>query len=148
MTPANKKRLAAIGAVLVAGSALAALSMGSLEKNLVYYWSPQELLSKGGDAVGATIRLGGVVQKDSVRWDAKTLDLKFRLSESPEKLAAAVEVDSKGTPPQMFQEGIGAVVEGVYNGDVFHADRVMVKHSNEYRPPEGAKPNSYPTLVE
>lgn len=46
------------------------------------------------------------------------------------------------TPPQMFQEGIGAVVEGALNPDgTFEANRLMVKHGNEYRPPkEGEMP--------
>ena len=35
MSPANKKRLIALGAVLVAGSALAFVAMGGIEDNLV-----------------------------------------------------------------------------------------------------------------
>ena len=50
----------------------------------------------------------------------------------------------------MFQEGIGAVVEGMLGeDDVFRTDRVMVKHSNEYSAPEGHPPEaSRDTLVE
>ena len=50
----------------------------------------------------------------------------------------------------MFREGIGVVVEGKYDGQQFQADRVIVKHSNEYRPPEeGREPeNVYKTLLE
>ena len=37
----------------------------------------------------------------------------------------------------MFQEGIGVVVEGALRADgKFNAERLMVKHGNEYRPPE------------
>jgi len=40
----------------------------------------------------------------------------------------------------MFREGIGAVVEGRLGADgVFHSDKVMVKHDNEYKAPEGAQ---------
>jgi cytochrome c-type biogenesis protein CcmE len=40
----------------------------------------------------------------------------------------------------MFREGIGVVVEGTVNAaGVFQSDRLMVKHSNEYKAPvEGA----------
>ena len=44
--------------------------------------------------------------------------------------------------------GIGVVVEGRMNGDVFETDRVMVKHSNEYEPPHGEKPEQmYESLI-
>ena len=40
----------------------------------------------------------------------------------------------------MFREGIGVVVEGTMvksnEGDVFKSERLMVKHSNEYKAPE------------
>jgi cytochrome c-type biogenesis protein CcmE len=42
------------------------------------------------------------------------------------------------TPPQMFREGIGVVVEGTYSASaVFTTNRLMVNHSNEYRAPDG-----------
>ena len=45
--------------------------------------------------------------------------------------------DEQGGP---VDEGIGAVVEGVWSPDgVFHSHNLMVKHSNEYRaPPPGS----------
>ena len=39
----------------------------------------------------------------------------------------------------MFREGIGVVVEGRYDGAMFTAERLMVKHSNEYHPPKDGK---------
>jgi cytochrome c-type biogenesis protein CcmE len=93
--------------------------------------------------------LGGVVQKDSIDWDPATLKLNFRVGMQAEGGPASVLVNSTGAPPQMFQEGIGAVVEGEYDGKMFHADRVMVKHSNEYRAPTaGERPQElYKTLL-
>jgi cytochrome c-type biogenesis protein CcmE len=143
----KQRQWAAVGALAVAGAALAYISMGGIEKNLVYYLAPDELLAKGAQARAATVRLGGLVQKGSLNWNHETLELKFRVGLAPEG-DPAVLVHASGAPPQMFQEGIGAVVEGQYDGQVFHADRVMVKHSNEYRPPApGEKPKSlYGTL--
>ena len=56
-----------------------------------------------------------------------------------------VEVVSTGVPPQMFNGGIGAVVEGVWTPDgIFRCHNLMVKHSNEYRAPmPGTKPPEY-----
>ena len=54
-------------------------------------------------------------------------------------------------PPQMLREGIGVVVEGTYTeAGVFETDRLMVKHSNEYRAPEEgvASKELYNTLEE
>ena len=86
-----------------------------------------------------------------MNWQPETVELKFDIANQPEVSDSnAVTVYSKGAPPQMFREGIGVVVEGKYDGQQFQADRVIVKHSNEYRPPEeGREPeNVYKTLLE
>lgn len=135
MSPNAKKQLTALVAILVAGGALAYISLGDIGENLVYYWEPQELLSKGEDGVGKPVRLGGVVKNDSVKFDEESLDLRFAVGIAPEEGGPTVLVNATGAPPQMFREGIGVVVEGRYDGETFNADRVLVKHSNEYRAP-------------
>jgi len=149
MTSANKKRLAAGAAVLAASAALIYMAFGGIEQNLVYYWDAKELLAKADTARGATIRLGGMVQKGSVEWNPTTLQLKFKVGMQSEPGGPTILVDSTGAPPQMFREGQGVVVEGRYDGQVFHSDRVLVKHSNEYHPPrpgEGPR-ETYKTLI-
>ena len=59
------------------------------------------------------------------------------LTDGIEPGAASILVDSKGAPPQMFREGIGVVVEGTLDGETFKSERVLVNHSNEYKPPHG-----------
>jgi len=141
--PDRKRRLILVGSLTVLALAVTALSFGGIEKNLVYYLSPEELLAKQDAATGATVRLGGVVQKGSVHWDARTMELSFAVGMADQG-EPHVQVQARGAPPQMFQEGIGAVVEGVYDGHVFLGERVMVKHSNEYRPPA---PNEAPEVT-
>lgn len=151
MKPQVRNQLAALGALAVAGSFVAYMAFGDIGENLVYFWDVGELLEKGDNARGATIRLGGVVQPGTMQWDAKAIDLQFNISATPDaKDLTHVAVRAKDAPPQMFREGIGVVVEGTYDGTRFNADRVIVKHSNEYRPPaEGEKPSEiYKTLVE
>ena len=133
----DKKQLAGLLALLVAGGVIAFFALGNLEENIVYYWTPSDLLEKKETVKGATIRLGGMVQKGTVDWNADTLDLTFVMGENPESGGASVKVVSRGAPPQMFREGIGCVVEGRFDGQVFHSERLMVKHSNEYKPPSG-----------
>ena len=151
MKPQVKNQLAALAALTVAGGFVAYMAFGDIGENLVYFWDVDQLLEKGDDALGATIRLGGVVQPGTMNWDAEAIDLKFNISMKPEANDPIhVAVAAKDAPPQMFREGIGVVVEGTYDGKVFHADRVIVKHSNEYQPPaEGEKPEQlYKTLME
>ena len=140
--------LIGLGALVVASGMLAGVvwGLGGLSENLVYYWSPTELVQAGDKAYSATVRLGGMVEPGSVDWDKDQSRLAFRVTDG----STVVSVVSTGAPPQMFREGIGVVVEGEYAEDgVFHTDRVMVKHSNEYRAPhDGEHPEQvFQTLV-
>jgi cytochrome c-type biogenesis protein CcmE len=151
MKPQVKNQLAALVALGVAGSFVAYMAFGDIGENLVYFWDVDQLLEKGDKALGATVRLGGVVQPGTMNWDAEAIDLKFHISMTPEASDPVnVAVQAKDAPPQMFREGIGVVVEGSYDGKVFNADRVIVKHSNEYQPPvDGEKPEQlYQTLMD
>ena len=42
-----------------------------------------------------------------------------------------------GAPQELFSEGIGVVVEGTWDGTVFHSDTMLVKHDEQYRTDEG-----------
>jgi len=114
------------------------LLYGGIGDNLVYYLSPTELAARGEAAHTASVRLGGVVVPESVRWNADALDLRFRIGDGDTEM----EVHSRGAPPQMFRDGIEVVVEGRLSGEgVFESTNLMVKHSNEYRAPEeGERP--------
>lgn len=137
MTPANKNRLLGIGALAVAGVALALIAFGNIGENLVYYWTPGELLAQGDKAYGPTIRLGGMVKPGSIQWNEQHTRLTFAVADSKEAHSAAVMVDCQQVPPQMFRENIGVVVEGTFDkSQVFKTQRLMVNHSNEYRPPK------------
>ncbi|MFZ5482179.1 MAG: cytochrome c maturation protein CcmE [Myxococcota bacterium] len=134
----NRNKLGAVVALLVAGGGLAFLAFGDLGENLVYYWSPTEMVAQKEKAVGATIRLGGMVEPGSMKGPEGGV-LRFKVTDG----GATVAVESTGVPPQMFREGIGVVVEGTLAEDgTFRCTRMMVKHDNEYRAPEaGAKPS-------
>ena len=120
-----------IGGAIILG-VFAYLIWGGIGANLVYFLTPSELLAKGASAYGSSLRLGGMVEAGSVRWEADKRELRFRLKDEDR----TVEVMSSGAPPQMFTEGIGAVVEGVWTPEgVFKSHNLMVKHSNEYRAP-------------
>jgi cytochrome c-type biogenesis protein CcmE len=137
VTSASRNRLIALAALLIAGGGLAWVTLGNLGKNLVFYWTPGEMLAQGARAYGPTIRLGGIVQGGSLHWNASRSELSFRVADDRQPEAASVLVQARETPPQMFREGIGVVVEGTFDkSQTFTSHRLMVNHSNEYRPPK------------
>ena len=131
-------RLFAIAALLVAAIAFVIIAGGGIGKNLVYYWGPTELRAAGDKAIGATIRLGGLVKEGSVVRGGGVSSLEFDVID---RKGASVHVRSTSVPPQLFRERIGVVVEGTMTRDGhFESKRLMVSHSNEYRVPgEGQK---------
>jgi len=134
----NRKKGIIIGGVVIIVAAFAYLLYGGLDQNVVYFLTPKELLAKGTKAVDVPVRLGGQVKPGSVVWNDTTLSLRFTITDGTSEIAVA----SKGAPPQMFRDGMGVVVEGRYRADgTFNCTNLMVKHSNEYRPPKaGEKP--------
>lgn len=148
MSNVQGRRKAAVAvAVVVIVAAFGFLLYGNIDKNVVFFYTPQELLSRGSAAYDIPVRLGGLVQAGSVKWDADKLDLRFVVMDSG---GQSVNVHSTGAPPQMFRDGMGVVVEGKYHrSGVFESTNLMVKHSNEYRKPEhGERPKEmYKSLV-
>ena len=129
----GRSRWLAVGALGVAAAGFVALTVGGIGENLVYYWGPSELHAAGDKAVGATIRLGGMVAQDSVVFGQGASGVEFDVTDYKK----TVHVRSSGVPPQMFREGIGVVVEGTMTpAGHFECSRLMVSHGNEYRAPE------------
>lgn len=139
-----RRRWVILGLAVIIG-AFSWLLFGGLDKNVVFFLTPAELLAKGTEAVDRPVRLGGQVKPGSVKWDEATLDLRFTVTDG----SGDVMVHSTGSPPQMFRDGMGVVVEGRFGPDsLFRASSLMIKHSNEYRAPmEGQRPQEmYKTL--
>jgi len=128
----TRRLVLAITAVAISAGVLAFLAFGGIGENLVYYWSPTELQGAGDEAIGATIRLGGLVEPGTVERAADGLTLKFAVTDG----AASVPIVTNNVPPAMFREGVGVVVEGTIRKDgSFETNRLLVKHDNQYRAP-------------
>ena len=129
----KQRRLALVLVLLFAMGAIGFVSMGNIGENLVYYWNTTELVEQGDKAIGADIRLGGVVKEGTLKWDESKNELEFEIGDGKNY----VKVFAKGAPPQMFREGIGVLVEGtMVSQGYFKSNRLMVKHSNEYKAPQ------------
>jgi len=132
----------------IAGGLIVVVAIGYLiysgvSQSVVYFVTPSELLA--APVTGKAYRLGGLVERGTLKWEPKTLDLTFTLSDGK----ARVPVRHKGTPPDLFAEGRGAVVEGAWSGEgFFTASLILAKHSEEYQAPhEGQARAGYQELL-
>ena len=127
-------RLLAIAAVGLVAVLVGLLLFGNLNQNLVYYLTPQEAITQRADYPdGRRFQLGGLVQQGSV---TRTPDgLRFVVTAGIEPGSPAITVVYRGAPVQLFQAGIGVVLEGSWQGEVFVSDTMKVKHDQNYRPP-------------
>ena len=136
----RRTRFAVGGAIVLA--AIGYLIYSGVSQSVVYFVTPAELLA--APVSGKTYRLGGLVERGTLKWEPKTLDLSFRLSDG----RATVPVRHRGTAPDLFAEGRGAVVEGAWTPDgYFKASLILAKHSEEYQAPHDAAEPGYKELM-
>jgi cytochrome c-type biogenesis protein CcmE len=124
----------ALGGLVIA-AAVVTVSFASLQENLVYFYTPSEAVAKAAELSTQTIKVGGLVKPASVVWVPEQLSLSFVVTDPNGK---DIEVKHSGTPPDMFKEGQGVVVEGRIDdaGKMMVARNLMVKHSEEYKKPD------------
>ena len=124
------KRIKFVAGGAVIALALAYMIYAGVTQSAVYFVTPSEI--QAAPVAGKSYRLGGLVTRGSVKWEPRTLDLTFTLTDGK----ATVPVRHKGTAPDLFGEGRGAVVEGRWSPDgYFHATLILAKHSEEYKAP-------------
>lgn len=115
---------ALIGAGLLAASAL--------REEASYFYTPATL-AKADVETGKAIRLGGMVQKGSVKRDADGVTVRFVVQDRDATLAVAY----KGITPDLFVEGSGVVADGRLDSNgVFVAESLLAKHDENYVPRE------------
>lgn len=127
-------------AMLLAG-ALAALTMAAwfvlsaFQKNLVFFFSPSEILA-GEVPTGRSFRIGGMVEVGSVQRPGDGLTVHFVVTDTAQR----VPVLYSGILPDLFREGQGVVAQGRMDEQGrFVADQVLAKHDENYMPPEAAE---------
>jgi cytochrome c-type biogenesis protein CcmE len=106
-----------------------------VEEGLVYFYTPKEATAQAMELSEKQIRIGALVKPGTVRWNSQDLTLGFTAMDNT---GIEIAVDFKGTPPDMFKENQGVVLEGRISGDgkAFKAKNLFVKHSEEYKKPE------------
>lgn len=116
-----------IPAVVIIG--VLGVLMVNLSSALVYYNTPAEVQTR--EAGESRLRLAGQVVAGSVIEEDTTVVF------TVQDCDIAVSVIHTGTPPQLFSEGIGVVVEGTWNGEMFVSDTMLVMHDEQYRADAG-----------
>jgi cytochrome c-type biogenesis protein CcmE len=113
-------------------SAATALVLSAFRQNLVFFFSPTDLLASP-QPPGHAFRLGGLVEQGSVNKDGEIV--RFRITDKKNTLPVVY----RGVLPDLFREGQGVVVEGSLAADgSFTATTVLAKHDEKYMPPEVA----------
>lgn len=106
------------------------LTLQAFRENLVFFYTPTDILEKRPD-LATMVRIGGLVEAGSVKRENDTLS--FKLTDGN----TVLDITYQGTPPGLFREGQGAVVEGYPTGTKhFKAVRVLTKHDEFYMPKE------------
>jgi cytochrome c-type biogenesis protein CcmE len=126
------KRLALIGAGLAALGIAAALVLSAFQSNLVFFFSPSQVVAREAPLERA-FRIGGMVETGSVKRQNDGLTVRFNVTDT----AKTIPVVYTGILPDLFKEGKGVVAQGKLGTDgVFHATDVLAKHDENYMPPE------------
>ena len=134
---AKTKRLITLCISLIIFIAGCIIIFYNLRGNLVFFYSPTELLEKN-DIDSQKVRLGGIVKKESI-YKEMVLENDFKIQKITfivTDFKNEIQVNYKGILPDLFKEGQGVVVEGNYKDNSFYAVNVLAKHDENYMPPE------------
>ena len=132
------KRLIVITSLMLIFSVGCSILFYNLKSNLVFFFSPSEILNKEISSQ-QKVRLGGMVKKGSI--EKKPLDFEGKKIQQTSFIVTDFKKEIRdeyiGILPDLFSEGQGVVVEGnLINNNKFNANLVLAKHDENYMPPE------------
>ena len=129
-----KLRITILTFFLVVAAILIIFVLRSLEENVVYFFSPTEVNDKENISFNKTIRIGGLVKKNSI--NKKKNSINFVITD----LNNEIVVSYSGSVPNLFSEEKGVVAEGkLKDKKYFIAEKILAKHDENYMPPEVSK---------
>ena len=126
------KRLTFVVIALCLFSTAAGLILMALEDNIIFFYSPTDLIEKNPDPK-QRLRLGGLVAEKSLKKLGDAM-ITFEVKDA----VKTVRVRYKGILPALFREGQGVVTQGRFVSGIFEADEVLAKHDENYMPAEVA----------
>ncbi len=106
------------------------LILKSLEENVIYFQSPNEIRNLS-EIDNKKIRIGGMVKDHSILINPDKIT--FVITDFKNE----INVSYSGAIPNLFEEGKGVVAEGfLKDRNFFIADKILAKHDENYMPPE------------
>jgi cytochrome c-type biogenesis protein CcmE len=142
-----------VGGVLIF-AAITYLIISSTKANAEYFFTIDELLSRGQSVVGQNVRISGAVVGDSIQYDPADLSLHFTIANVPADnkqieaqgglaavLHAAVvdpartrmQVVYVGPKPDLLRDEAQAIMTGHIGDDnTFYADELLLKCPTKY----------------
>jgi len=142
-----------IGGLLII-TAIAYLIISSTKANAQYFFTIDELISRGQSMVGQNVRISGAVIGDSIKYDPQALSLNFSIANVPADnklieaqgglaavLHAAVTDPSRtrmqvvylGPKPDLLRDEAQAIMTGHIGEDnIFYADELLLKCPTKY----------------
>lgn len=131
MKPLRLRKLAWILFFLTILAVVTFLVTYALRQNISLFYSPSQLAIS--TPLEHSIRLGGMVEKGSLKRLSDGLSVQFRITDFKESIL----VSYRGILPDLFREGQGIVANGrMLDKSHFKADEVLAKHDANYMPPE------------
>ena len=99
-------------------------------RNTIYYYTTSETLDIE-TSKNERIKLGGFVVENSISKDGEFTS--FTITDGNKD----IKIIFDGFIPDLFQENMGVILDGVFDDETFFADDMLVKHDNEYVSSDG-----------
>lgn len=128
----KRQRLVLLCVAVTAMAGAGALSLSAIGDSATYFYSPSDAAAKPPQP-GEAVRLGGLVEANSIARLPDGLTLAFRVTDN----AHATPVRYRGIAPDLFREGTGVIATGAFAPTgIFIASTLLAKHDEKYMPPE------------
>jgi len=124
----SRTRIKFVVAIAIIGLALSYLVYGGVKEAKVYYLTVEELKERVPSVYKEKVRVSGKVVPGTIK---KEIDgsLEFQITNGSQ----TIDVRYKGIIPDIFKDGVEAVVEGLYTpANVFKANVLLAKCPTKY----------------
>ena len=126
------RRLFWVFLIVLSGGLIIFAALKTFEENLVFFYTPSQILN-GEAPKNRPIRIGGMVEPNSINRDEHSLAVEFNVVDDKNSL---IKVTYRGVVPDLFKEGKGVVAQGKYVDGIFQSTEILAKHDENYMPPD------------
>ena len=126
------RRLFWVFLIVLSGGLIIFAALKTFEENLVFFYTPSQILN-GEAPKNRPIRIGGMVEPNSINRDEHSLAVEFNVVDDKNSL---IKVTYRGVVPDLFKEGKGVVAQGKFVDGIFQSTEILAKHDENYMPPD------------